>query len=252
MGSKQNEKCKAVTKNQEQCKKRRLPFSPYCWLHYPKNIIFISLIFLILGAILGTVSDGIWEKVNPPASEERRDEVVSRIAMEAAGSIQYTNLFLTSYLNHLNQSNLLQEIKSEKIENAEEYFNSELDEKLEEAFMDIRMLDDSGSYISDKTQLAYIVKLRYDIENTRLASEDFLNKYGSVDHKIVTVITDMLTQAEVVIMILDYAFKDPEKLKRDFREGNMDQFADFLSGFYLYQLECKTLIQKERPDIEIV
>ncbi|WP_159520023.1 hypothetical protein [Sunxiuqinia indica] len=234
--------CQAISTKNKQCKNKRLRFSQYCFYHQPK---VIPLLTLILGGIIGLIIDITWIAIFPPKSETRRNEVVRRISMEASGAIKYTDAFLTEYLNALGEDKLIKQIRNLQIQDASKYFDSDLDIELEKAFQNSKMLEGSNMYNSNGQQIAYIANALWNVKNTRAALNDFLKKYGSVDDELVTTVIQMKDRADVVIMILNYAFKNPNELKIKFRKGQMEPFADFLSGFYIYQFECKTLIENE-------
>ncbi len=237
-----NNRCNAISNKNQQCKNKHLKFSPYCLHHQPK---VIPILTLLLGGFIGLIMNVTWNEIFPPKAEKRRGDVVERISIEASGAIKYTDLFLLEYLNATGKKNLLNKTENYLLDVDSLFFNSELDKGLESIFQNKKMLEGSNSYNSNGKQIAYIANLLWNLKNTRIALDDFLNKYGSVDHEIVTKVTKMINMADVVIMILDYEFKNPKGLIKKFDEGQMDQFADFLSVYYFHQIECKTLINQE-------
>lgn len=236
-------RCRALSNKNQQCKNDKMSFSQYCFFHQPKALPIFTL---FLGGLIGLFINLAWTEIFPPKSERRKVDLIERITMEASGAIKYTDFFLTQYLNALGKKDVLVAVENFELQEDSLFSNSKLDKLLESAFEDNKMLDGSYTYNPKGQQLAYIGELLWNLKNTRNALDDFLKKYGSVDHELVTVVTQMIGKADVVIMILDYAFKNPDELiVKRFKEGGMHQFADFLSRFYFHQLKCKALIKNE-------
>ena len=238
MKSQKKIRCKSISgKSDRQCSKNALPWSPYCYWHQPKSATILNL---IIGAIIGVVFSSVYINIFPPDSEIRKEEVFERIKLEAAKTLVYAELNFKQYFE--NESRDIQKrIKNIDLEKSDNYEEFEVFNELKEIIISTDFKKPSNSFTSDRKQLILMSALIKDLYNSYQLTNNFLDRYGSVDHKIVTAVVDLNRRLEMNINIFQYVEKKLSQGEDLYKNGFYEQHADFLTDLFFYLYRCEQI-----------
>lgn len=235
---KKNSQCHAIVKEtNKRCSKKSLKWSPYCFWHQPK---FSTVITLIIGALLGLFLPKIYSYVLPSQNDITKERIHDRIALEATKSLTNFDSFLKQHFEN-STFDLYKRIEKLDLSKSDDYSDFEEFNELNQIIHQTNFYLGANLYTKDKKQYTLISALLHYLSITDQSTSIFLDRYGSVDHEIVIIMSQLNEQLKVNFWIFDFVEKSYLEGNDLYRDGVNDQHADFFTDLIFSHFKCRQM-----------
>lgn len=227
--------CKSIVvgKN-KRCSKSALKWTPYCYLHQPKTSTIISL---LLGIIIGLIVNTVHDYFIPSKVEDGKKEMFDRIKLEAAKSIVHMDSFFNLYFINP-EDDLSNQIHNLNLSDSSFFDNYPEFIELRDKILRTDFYKPSNAFKGDRP-IALLSALIIDLKRTTLLTRVFLDRYGSVEHEIVTQVLKINRRVGILTDVFSYVQSRILEGEYVYKNGFDKQHADFLTDLYFNQIKCQ-------------
>ena len=243
MGGLKKSNCQAIAKHGQQCAKPATRGSQYCWHHYPKKEVFVSLILgTMLGAIVGFFVNVASDWFVSRSAEAKHRKIARTIAMEANRNLTDVSLAVMSFSTNSDLINAF----IVGAQTSKHFTPEEVQKNLYGDLMKANLLEaNSGIILGSRggpmRQATRLEAMRRGIGLAYEFNKKILDRYGSVEGEIIFVMQDVVNRGEDVIRIIDALPSCEGGAAGVYKNGTLAQHAEFFSHYFAAQYRCKLM-----------